>query len=57
MICSAFNNLKLVASSSILTPLHSFTHYSSLWEVGEWSMMFFPTSFQFEEESIIVVLT
>jgi hypothetical protein len=57
MICSALNNMKLVTSSSILTPPHSFTHYSSLWEVGKWSMMLFPTSFQFEEESIAVVLT
>ncbi len=40
MICSTLNNLKLVASSSILTPPHSFTHYSSLWEVEEWSTMF-----------------
>jgi hypothetical protein len=57
MICSTLNNLKLVASSSILTPLDSFTHYSSLWEVEEWSTMFFPTSFQFEEENIAVILT
>jgi hypothetical protein len=57
MICSTLNNLELLASSSILTPFNSFTHYSSLWEVGEQLMMFFLTPFQLEKESIVVILT
>jgi hypothetical protein len=34
-----FNNLDLIASSSLLIPSHSITHYSSIWEVERRSTM------------------